>query len=150
MTGRETRLLPIGEVTVEDDGRAVTRVAFGRLGESAPSPLTARDFEQLEAYFAGQRCAFELPLSPAGTPFQRRVWSALEKIPYGHTLSSRALAEAAGSPRAFRAAGQANGRNPIVILIPCHRVTGVSGNLTGYGGGLAVKAALLRLEGSIK
>ena len=150
MTGRETRLLPIGEVTVEDDGRAVTRVAFGRLGESAPSPLTARAFEQLEAYFAGQRCAFELPLSPAGTPFQRRVWAALKQIPFGETRSYGAIARAVGCPGGARAVGLACHRNPIVILIPCHRVTGVSGDLTGYGGGLAVKAALLRLEGSIK
>ena len=148
MTGRETRLLPVGPVTVEEDGRAIVRIAFGESEEpSAPSSLTARAFEQLAAYFAGTLRTFDLPLAPCGTPFQMRVWAALREIPYGETRTYAQIAAAIGCPGGARAVGMANNRNPIAIVIPCHRVIGANGALVGYGGGLAVKEALLKLEG---
>ncbi len=118
-----------------------------RLGWVRDSARLARAAEQLEEYLAGARRAFDLPLAPTGgTPFQRRVWAALETVPYATTTSYGALAAALGVPRAVRAVGAANGRNPLSIVRPCHRVVGASGALTGYGGGLAAKRALLTLE----
>jgi methylated-DNA-[protein]-cysteine S-methyltransferase len=105
--------------------------------------------EQLSAYFAGKRRAFDLPLDPEGTPFQLEVWAALREIPYGHTLTYAELARRLGSPGAGRAIGLANSRNPLPIVIPCHRVVGAGGSLTGYTGGLAIKKALLELEGAL-
>ncbi|MGH9654345.1 MAG: methylated-DNA--[protein]-cysteine S-methyltransferase [Bryobacteraceae bacterium] len=102
--------------------------------------------QQLEEYFAGRRETFDLPLAPAGTPFQRSVWKALERIAYGETQSYGQIAQSIGSPKAVRAVGAANGANPIPIVIPCHRVIGGDGSLTGYGGGLARKRQLLALE----
>jgi methylated-DNA-[protein]-cysteine S-methyltransferase len=104
--------------------------------------------EQLEAYFAGDRTDFDLELDLVGTQFQRRVWAALQAIPYGETRSYGEIARQIGSPRAFRAVGLANGHNPIGIIVPCHRVIGSNGSLTGYGGGLDRKRALLELEKS--
>lgn len=101
---------------------------------------------QLAAYFAGQRTRFDLTLSLAGTPFQQRVWATLREIPYGETITYGQLAERVGRPAAARAVGLANGRNPIGIIVPCHRVVGANGGLTGYGGGLARKEYLLSLE----
>ena len=101
---------------------------------------------QLRAYFAGERSAFDVTLHPEGTPFQQAVWAALATIPYGQTVSYSWVAARIGKPKAVRAVGAANGRNPIAIIIPCHRVIGSDGRLTGYGGGLAVKRRLLRLE----
>ena len=101
---------------------------------------------QLDAYFAGRLRRFELPLAPEGTPFQREVWSALTTIPYGETVSYGELARRVGRPAASRAVGAANGRNPIPIIIPCHRVIGADGTLTGFGGGLPIKRRLLQLE----
>jgi len=103
---------------------------------------------QLKEYFAGKRRAFDLPLAPqGGTPFQREAWMALATIPYGQTISYAEQAARVGRPRATRAIGAANGRNPISIILPCHRVIGANGALTGYGGGLHIKEFLLRLEG---
>jgi methylated-DNA-[protein]-cysteine S-methyltransferase len=102
--------------------------------------------QQLEAYFAGERTDFDLELSLAGSEFQRRVWQALLTIPYGETRSYGEIAEQIGASGAARAVGLANGRNPIAIIVPCHRVIGASGSLTGYGGGLERKQALLELE----
>lgn len=107
----------------------------------------ARAAEQLAAYFAGRRRAFELPLAPGGTAFQRQVWAALCGIPFGATISYGELAARLGRPGASRAAGGANGRNPIAIIIPCHRVVAADGGLGGFSGGLEVKARLLRHEG---
>jgi methylated-DNA-[protein]-cysteine S-methyltransferase len=104
--------------------------------------------EQLEAYFAGKLRQFDLLLAPAGTAFQREVWGTLQTIPYGETLSYGELARRIGKPNAFRAVGAANGRNPLPIIIPCHRVIGANGSLTGFGGGLPVKRALLAIEGA--
>ncbi|HKB31394.1 MAG TPA: methylated-DNA--[protein]-cysteine S-methyltransferase [Streptosporangiaceae bacterium] len=105
---------------------------------------------QLRDYFAGRRTEFELPLSLAGTPFQRRVWAALQEIPYGETISYGELAARIGRPTAARAVGLANGRNPVSIIVPCHRVIGSDGSLTGYGGGMARKQYLLAFERDVK
>lgn len=102
--------------------------------------------EQLEAYFAGELRQFELQLTPRGTPFQRRVWRELETIGYGETTTYGAIAARLGKPTASRAVGAANGQNPIAIVVPCHRVIGKNGKLTGYAGGLEIKEQLLRLE----
>jgi methylated-DNA-[protein]-cysteine S-methyltransferase len=102
--------------------------------------------QQLQSYFAGERKNFDLALILEGTDFQKRVWAALRKIPYGETISYKELAERIGSPKAVRAVGAANGANPIPIIIPCHRVIGNDGSLTGFGGGLPLKKQLLELE----
>lgn len=104
---------------------------------------------QLSDYFAGKRQSFDLSLTPEGSAFQKRVWHALLKIPYGHTTSYGEIAQSIGRPKASRAVGAANGKNPIAIIIPCHRVIGKSGDLTGFGGGLEVKKQLLSLEQSV-
>jgi methylated-DNA-[protein]-cysteine S-methyltransferase len=104
---------------------------------------------QLEEYFAGQRTEFDLPLRAAGTPFQREVWAALQTIPYGEVRSYSEIAAQIGRPGASRAVGLANGRNPIAVIVPCHRVIGASGALTGYGGGLPRKRLLLDLEAGL-
>jgi methylated-DNA-[protein]-cysteine S-methyltransferase len=114
-------------------------------GERDPGPFDAV-VAQLAEYFAGGRTTFDLPLFFAGTPFQQTVWAGLLDIPYGGTVSYRELAERVGRPTAARAVGLANGKNPISIVVPCHRVIGSSGDLTGYGGGLARKHQLLDLE----
>lgn len=110
-------------------------------------PVLEQTRGQLQAYFGGRLRAFTVPLAPAGTSFQKRAWSALLAIPYGQTRSYREQARAIGQPSATRAVGAANGRNPIAILIPCHRVLGADGTLTGYFGGLDIKRFLLKLEG---
>jgi len=145
---------PIGELTVAvaDDG--VRHILFpenrydarGR-GEWIRDAAPVREARaQLLAYFAGERDAFDLPLAPRGTAFQCRVWQALAAIPFGATWSYAQLAQHIGQPRAVRAVGAANGRNPLPIVLPCHRVIGANGALTGFGGGLPTKAALLALE----
>ncbi|HET6953301.1 MAG TPA: methylated-DNA--[protein]-cysteine S-methyltransferase [Acidimicrobiales bacterium] len=153
---------PVGDLVVVGDGTAVTAVRYarpdpghraGRAGEWRPGPGWRADpapladaVDQLGAYFAGERRVFDLPLAPAGTAFQRRVWDALAAIPYGETVSYGALAAAIGRPGSARAVGAANGANPLAVVVPCHRVIGADGTLTGYAGGLAAKQALLALE----
>ncbi|MFU0831916.1 MAG: Methylated-DNA--protein-cysteine methyltransferase [Oscillospiraceae bacterium] len=110
------------------------------------SPLTDRAAAEIQEYFIGKRKQFDLPLSPRGTEFQKRVWHALQSIPYGETRSYRQIAEQIGSPKAYRAVGMANNKNPIAILIPCHRVIGSDGSLIGYAAGLDIKSRLLALE----
>lgn len=104
--------------------------------------------EQLEEYFDGFRTRFQITLHLQGTPFQRHVWKALQRIPYGRTVSYGEIAQQVGSPKASRAVGAANGQNPVSIIVPCHRVIGSNGKLVGYGGGLPIKTALLALEQS--
>jgi methylated-DNA-[protein]-cysteine S-methyltransferase len=101
---------------------------------------------QLQSYFRGELTRFDLPLAPVGTPFQLNVWDALKNIPYGKLVSYKAIAEAVGNPKAVRAVGGANGKNPIPIIVPCHRVIGSDGSLTGFGGGLETKRRLINLE----
>ncbi len=117
--------------------------------EKQMSAVLRETMNQLNAYFGKRLTRFDLPLSPAGTLFQIEVWEELVRIPYGHVISYGELAKRIGRPSASRAVGAANGANPIPIVIPCHRVIGGNGSLTGYGGGLAIKTALLQLEGSI-
>jgi methylated-DNA-[protein]-cysteine S-methyltransferase len=138
---------------------ALTRVSFASSPDDTPpdwpqdgvrspeDPLLADAIGQLREYFAGARETFSVPLRPAGTPFQLSVWRALEEIPYGRTRTYRDIACSIGRPTATRAVGAANGQNPLPIFVPCHRVIGSNGSLTGFGGGLDVKLALLRLEG---
>ena len=114
--------------------------------ESKSNPMLRQAVEQLRAYFAGDLRAFDLPLDMQGTEFQRRVWSELRNIPYGETRSYSFIARMIGAPKSVRAVGAANGRNPIPIVVPCHRVIGAGGSLTGYGGGLPLKRFLLDLE----
>ena len=118
-------------------------------GERDAAPFT-ETADQLRAYFAGRRIEFDLPMTIAGSPFQQRVWDALRGIPYGETASYGEVAERIGQPTAARAVGLANGRNPISIIVPCHRVLGTGGNLTGYGGGLEHKQQLLAFERRVK
>lgn len=147
-----TLTTPIGELllTADDDG-ALTAVHLpGRHGDTdgweRDDELLADARRQLTEYFAGERTTFDLPLRPAGAPFQLRVWDALLRIPYGETASYGEIARELGHPTAARAVGAANGRNPLAIVVPCHRVIGSNGSLTGYAGGLECKRALLDLE----
>ena len=126
-------------------GYAPGAEVLGAPGDPAREPFCAAA-AQLAAYFAGRLTEFTLPLAPAGTQFQRRVWAGLREIPYGETWSYGQLASKIGNPTAARAVGLANGRNPIAVVIPCHRVIGSDGSLTGYGGGLDRKRYLLDLE----
>jgi methylated-DNA-[protein]-cysteine S-methyltransferase len=155
---------PIGALLLIGDGHALTGLwmldgdkyrgrAFGPRSDRAgltPSPASFREVAaQLEAYFAGDLKEFIVPLAPSGTGFQLAVWTELTKIPYGSTVSYGDIARALGKrPVAARAVGLANGANPISVIVPCHRVIGSDGSLTGYGGGLDRKELLLRLEGA--
>ena len=145
---------PIGPLRLIVDESGLRRICFRTerhpqpddlRGEHAPKKL-AHVRGQLEEYFAGERREFDLALNPVGTEFQRRVWRALCDIPFGETRSYLQQARAIGQPSAIRAVGAANGRNPIPIVIPCHRVIGSDGSLVGFGGGLEIKSALLALE----
>ena len=145
---------PVGPLTLVAAAGALTglymdlqrhRPLQERFGERDPTPLR-EVIRQLDEYFTGQRTEFDLPMTLAGTPFQRTVWAALREIPYGETMSYGHLAERIGRPGAARAVGLANGRNPIGIIVPCHRVVGATGSLTGYGGGLERKQYLLEFE----
>lgn len=147
---------PIGEITLTSAEGVLTGVHMheqrhrpslppGCLrDDSALAPVVAK----LDAYFAGELTEFDLPMEVTGTDFQRRVWAALCEIPYGETISYGELARRVGNPKASRAVGLANGRNPIAIVVPCHRVIGANGSLTGYGGGLDRKVWLLEHEAS--
>jgi methylated-DNA-[protein]-cysteine S-methyltransferase len=147
---------PIGRLLLVADATGLVRVAFAgtwspaEIGAdwSAGGAIVDAAARELDAYFAGSRRAFAVPRAARGTPFQRRVWDALVAIPYGTTTSYAALARAIGAPAAVRAVGAANGRNPLPIVVPCHRVVGADGSLTGFGGGLALKRRLLALEGA--
>ncbi|OOG85432.1 MULTISPECIES: methylated-DNA--[protein]-cysteine S-methyltransferase [Pseudomonas] len=142
LVARETRL-----AAILWENERLNRVRLGPLEEDTQHPLLKETERQLLEYFAGQRRRFELELDFAGTDFQIRVWQALLTIPFGETRSYRDIAVQIGQPTAVRAVGAANGRNPISIIAPCHRVIGSSGSLTGFAGGLAAKQLLLSLEG---
>jgi methylated-DNA-[protein]-cysteine S-methyltransferase len=143
---RDGRLTGLRLPEVGDDGTTTPSPAPGWQALSAPTSLLGRATEQLTAYFSGELTAFALPLLLEGTEFQRKVWAALQRIPYGTTVSYGELAQELGSPGASRAVGLANGRNPVAIIVPCHRVIGADGTLTGFGGGLPCKRRLLDLE----
>ena len=145
---------PIGSLLLAADNSGLREITFPKNGAPAlPQPdwieassALAGPIRQLRAYFAGDLETFDLPLAPQGTPFQQKVWDELLDIPYGETISYGQLAKRIGNPNASRAVGLANGSNPIPIIIPCHRVIGSNGKLTGYGGGLPIKEKLLALE----
>jgi methylated-DNA-[protein]-cysteine S-methyltransferase len=148
---------PIGKLTLTAERNALTAVRFARTDGTATldaawqrddaHPVLAQARAQLEEYFAGKRTRFELPLAPAGTAFQRAVWDALLGVPFGATSTYGALAAQVGRPKAARAVGGAVGDNPIAVVIPCHRIIGKDGSLTGFGGGLPRKTILLQFEG---
>lgn len=150
---------PLGDLLLAGDVEGLRYLAFegGRYPvEPGPAwrrddhfPLFSRAESELRSYFAGRLRSFSVPLALEGTPFQRKVWEALLRIPYGETLTYTELARRSGRPTAVRAAGAANARNPVSILVPCHRVVGRNGSLTGYGGGLDAKRRLLQLEGAL-
>ncbi len=152
----KTMKSPVGRLTLVGSDRGLAAVLWeddepsrGRLGTAKPAathPVLMRAQQQLEEYFAGQRRKFTVKLDATGTPFQNKVWNALRTIPFGETRSYGEIADQIGSARAVRAVGAANGRNPLSIIVPCHRVIGANGTLTGFAGGLDVKAQLLALE----
>lgn len=140
----------IGHILIADNGEAVTRLSFISEEEAdrraAESDLSRKAAVELMQYLNGTRTSFTVPLAPEGTPFQQSVWEALRTIPYGETRTYAEIAAQIGNPKAFRAVGMANNRNPIAIMIPCHRVVGSGGKLVGYAGGLKLKERLLALE----
>ena len=136
---------PLGPLCLAETHGALTGLDWGGAGQDE-TPLLLEAERQLREYFSGSRRDFELPLAPQGSAFQRSVWRALTAIPYGEVRSYGSIAATIGNPRACRAVGMANHRNPLPILIPCHRVIGADGSLTGYGGGLDRKRFLLELE----
>jgi methylated-DNA-[protein]-cysteine S-methyltransferase len=141
-----TLLTPLGALTLSEEDGAIVALDWGRGRDQAETPVLLAAREQLQDYFDGQRLAFDLPLAPFGSAYQRRVWAALQQIPPGETRSYGEIARGLGS--VARAVGQANGANPIPIIIPCHRVVASGGRLGGYSGGegLATKTYLLELE----
>jgi methylated-DNA-[protein]-cysteine S-methyltransferase len=150
-----TMASPFGPVCLVGTDTGLIRVDFQHGDRPVqPAPTWQQDTgqldlaqQQLQEYFQGQRRAFTLPLAPPGTSFQQRVWQELQRLPFGTTLTYQALAQRLGMPRAARAVGHANGRNPLAIVIPCHRLIGSDGQLRGYAGGIALKQRLLQHEG---
>ena len=147
---------PFGNITIMSNGSCITHVKSESLSSVIKKPaekstcksdkLTDMAAAQLNEYFTGKRLVFELALDPQGTKFQKDVWTVLKEIPYGETRSYKQIAQAIGNPKACRAVGMANNKNPIWIIIPCHRVIGAGGSLIGYGGGLEMKERLLKHE----
>jgi len=145
----------IGQVGIAEDGAGITDVFVGDMPPPAglelkETPLLLEAARQLAEYARGERQSFDLPLAPKGTAFEQSVWRELQRIPFGETRSYAQIAQAVGSPKGFRAVGRANGQNRIAIVIPCHRVIGADGKLTGFAGGLSVKEKLLAMEEKCK
>ncbi len=140
----------LGSITITSTKDAITAIHLGTLvnplGTNLRTPLIDKAFLEIKEYLEGRRKTFDLPLAPNGTAFQQKVWNALCTIPYGETRSYSEIAEIIGNPKACRAVGMANNKNPIIIMIPCHRVIGKNGSLVGYAGGLETKEYLLNLE----
>ncbi|QAT39228.1 methylated-DNA--[protein]-cysteine S-methyltransferase [Clostridium sp. JN-9] len=141
----------IGKIGIADNGKAITNVYFNESPKLKDTEIKETDLikeaaQQLKEYLAGKRKSFNIPLMPEGTEFQKSVWEALQQIPYGKTCSYGEIAEKIGNPKACRAVGMANNKNPIGIFIPCHRVIGANGKLVGYAGGLEMKEHLLAIE----
>ena len=143
----ETKL---GSVTIVEEDGALLAITTHRTyeGIKQETPLINEAYRQLSEYLLGERKRFDLPLNPQGTVFQQQVWKALCDIPYGETRSYKQIAEAIGNPKAVRAVGMANNRNPLLIVVPCHRVVGANGKLVGYAAGIEKKEFLLKLEGT--
>ncbi|MCL2549983.1 MAG: methylated-DNA--[protein]-cysteine S-methyltransferase [Methanimicrococcus sp.] len=151
---KETR---IGKIGIEEKDGFISKLVFENdirkisadrtdYDEKTAHPVLFEAFRQLDEYLSGERTAFDLPLAPKGTPFMEKVWAALSEIPYGQTVTYKDIAAAVGNPNASRAVGMANNKNPISIFIPCHRVIGSNGKLTGYAAGTDLKQKLLMLE----
>lgn len=141
----------IGQLLIAEEDGKLTNVHMAPDGKEwhlEKTPVLEQAAKELAEYFAGTRKTFDVPLGPKGTEFQQAVWKALTEIPYGETRTYGEIAAIVGKPHAYRAVGMANNRNPLMIVVPCHRVIGSKGNLTGYAGGLDVKEALLKLEAS--
>lgn len=140
----------LGDIKITYTDKAITHIEIGvtdfNRQDAEPSVFSESAIEQLNEYFTGKRKEFDLPLDPSGTPFQKKVWAALQQIPYGETRTYKQIAQAVGNDKASRAVGMANNKNPIAIVIPCHRVIGANGSLVGYAGGLHIKESLLELE----
>ena len=138
---------PVGKLYIEAEEDFLTKLSFFELsGKRLETPVIKETYGQLTEYFEGNRKTFDIPLKLEGTDFQKSVWHALMKIPYGKTATYLEIAETIGNPKASRAVGMANNKNKIPIIIPCHRVIGTNGSLTGYAGGLEIKKKLLELE----
>lgn len=140
---------PVGKLCIGEEDDSITRVTWSKVPQEyiqEETELILNCKIQLEEYFAGNRKQFDLPLAPKGTDFQKRVWKALTDIPYGETRTYGEIAAAVGNPKAARAVGMANNKNPIGIIVPCHRVVGADGKLVGYAGGMEKKEWLLNLE----
>lgn len=140
---------PVGRLCIGEREGTITRVTWNQIPADAveeETELIRKCKQELDEFFEGKRTTFDLPLAPEGTPFQKRVWEALREIPYGKTRTYKDIAIAVGSPKGFRAVGMANNKNPIAILIPCHRVIGSDGKLVGYAAGMETKTFLLALE----
>lgn len=144
----------IGKISIVENGTAITKICFISKDElnieGNETELLRKAIKQLGEFFEGERNCFDLPLAPKGTEFQRKVWSALQEIPFGETRSYGEIAKIVGNEKAARAVGMANNKNPIPIIIPCHRVVGANGKLVGYAGGLNVKEKLLEIEKDYK
>lgn len=145
-----TFLEPTEEFRREEADKRTAKMLIEDMTEEKETEVIKMAHDQLQEYFGGKRRSFELPLAPKGTEFQRKVWEALREIPYGTTCSYKDIAVRCGNGKACRAVGMANNRNPIAIIIPCHRVVGAGGSLVGYGGGLSIKEQLLKLEAAAK
>jgi len=140
---------PLGHIKIQEENNSITRIEFCTEElQSAENDLLKKVEDEIQAYFKGKKKSFSFEISPQGTKFQKEVWQELLRIPYGETISYLELANRLGDPKSIRAAASANGRNPIAIVVPCHRVIGTDGSMTGYAGGLERKRALLTLEGA--
>ena len=144
---------PIGILTIIEENNAITKIVFGSIEkretmQENETPLLKETKKQLTEYFEGTRNEFQIPCNPKGTEFQKDVWQELQNIPYGETSTYQEIAFSIGNVRACRSVGRANNKNPIPIIIPCHRVIGKNNKLLGYAGGMQIKEFLLRLEGS--
>lgn len=140
---------PVGKITIASNGEAIIQIAFGEVrlpGSRKPTGLTNDAANQIQEYLAGKRKYFDLPLAPSGTDFQMAVWKEIRDIPYGCTKTYGEVAAAVGSPKGSRAVGMAANKNPLAIVLPCHRVVGFNGKLVGYAFGLEAKQFLLNLE----
>ena len=145
----QSMLFPIGAITVFANESCVTAIKFEQSGSSKPNTVTNEAIKQLSEYFSGKRSKFTVALAPDGTEFQKNVWNALLKIPYGKTLAYSDVARMIGNEKAYRAVGNANANNPIPVMIPCHRVIASDGGLGGYSSGIERKAFLLKLESAM-
>ena len=152
MINRYTYSLPIGFIEIEDNSREIIgiHITDNFNNDCLPTEISEKAYTELKEYFEGKRKRFDFPIKAEGTEFQMKVWKALTEIPYGETISYGELAKRIGNTKASRAVGGANNKNPIMIVIPCHRVIGANGSLVGYAGGIEIKKRLLELEKKYK